>query len=1177
MALTLLFPLLASLQMLPRPVSPQDRDPAPQLTVSPDQPVYVTGEAVTLTCSAARTSTVSGIRFLRDDQEIKREELPSLPYNYTDSIQLSGVSGLRAGAYTCQSWKTVSGQAIPSERSRPISIAVTDRDPAPQLTVSPEPPVYVTGEAVTLTCSAAWTSPVSGVRFLRDYQEIHREELPSLPYSYTDSIQPSGVSGLRTTVYTCQSWKTVSGRAIPSERSRPISIAVTDPDPAPQLTVSPELPVYVTGEVVTLTCSAAWTSTVSGVRYLRDDQQIQREELPSLPYSYTDSIQPSGVSGLRAGAYTCQSWKTVSGREIPSERSRPISIAVTDPDPAPQLTVSPEPPVYVTGEAVTLTCSAARTSIVSRIRFFRDDQEIQREKLPSPRYRYATSIQLSGVSRLRAGAYTCQSWKTVSGRAIPSERSRPISIAVTDRDPAPQLTVSPEQPVYVTGEAVTLTCSAARTSTVSRVRFFRDDQEILREELPSLPYSYTDSIQLSGVSGLRAGVYTCQSWKTVSRRAIPSKRSRPISIAVTDRDPAPQLTVSPEHPVYVTGEAVTLTCSAARTSTVSGIRFLRDDQEIKREELPSLPYNYTDSIQLFGVSGLRAGEYTCQSWKTVSGRAIPSERSRPISIAVTDPLPAPQLTVSPQQPVYITGEDVTLTCSATGAPIVSGIRFFRGKQKIQSRDLPSPQYRHTGSIQLSGVFRAQAGAYTCESWKTESGREISSKGSQPISVAVTDPDPAPQLTVSPEHPVYVTGEAVTLTCSAASTSIVSGVRFLRDDQEIQREELPSLPYSYTDSIQLSGVSGLRAGAYTCQSWKTVSRRAIPSERSRPISIAVTDRDPAPQLTVSPEQPVYVTGEAVTLTCSAARTSTVSRVRFFRDDQEILREELPSLPYSYTDSIQLSGVSGLRAGVYTCQSWKTVSRRAIPSKRSRPISIAVTDLPPQPLLSMDPASGLVSEGFPLLITCTAPKDAGQLRFHFYKDSVRFIPGNTGSDISTTESSTSSVNISVLSILQAGPNNTGEFTCGYEKNVSGRWITSPRSWAVNVTVTALTASHYTRDILLGTGGVLLLGGALTALLCYCHRKKRVPKPLRSTKGSEPREHTRNLGPGCDNKGSEATGARAEQMEQGSEVTYALVEFPASQAHRTQKTKKPKPAEADHVLYSEVVTTHTWKATK
>ncbi|XP_039353659.1 uncharacterized protein LOC120380212 [Mauremys reevesii] len=223
--------------------------------------------------------------------------------------------------------------------------------------------------------------------------------------------------------------------------------------------------------------------------------------------------------------------------------------------------------------------------------------------------------------------------------------------------------------------------------------------------------------------------------------------------------------------------------------------------------------------------------------------------------------------------------------------------------------------------------------------------------------------------------------------------------------------------------------------------------------------------------------------------------------------------------------------------------------------------------------MNPPSGVVSKGLPLFITCTAPRDDGQLRFHFYK----LVPGNVGSEISTTESSTSSVNISVHSILQAGPNNTGEFTCGYEENVGGRWIPSPRSQAVTVTVTALTASHYTRDILLGTGGVLLLTGALAALICYCHRKKRVPKPLRSTKGSEPREHTRNPDPGCNNKGSKATGAGAERMEKGSEVTYALIEFPASQAHRTQKTKKPKPAEAEHVLYSEVVTTHTWKATK
>ncbi|KAG6921486.1 hypothetical protein G0U57_007501, partial [Chelydra serpentina] len=231
----------------------------------------------------------------------------------------------------------------------------------------------------------------------------------------------------------------------------------------------------------------------------------------------------------------------------------------------------------------------------------------------------------------------------------------------------------------------------------------------------------------------------------------------------------------------------------------------------------------------------------------------------------------------------------------------------------------------------------------------------------------------------------------------------------------------------------------------------------------------------------------------------------------------------------------------------------------------------TDLPPQPWLSMDPPSEVVSEGLPLFITCTAPRDAGQRRFHFYKDGEKLVSGNVGSEISTPEPSTSSVNISVLSIPQAGPNNTGEFTCEYEENISGRWILSPRSHAVNVTV---TASHYTRDILLSAGGVLLLVGALAALICCCLRKKRVPKPLKSTKGSEPGERTRNQDPGRDNKGLKAG---AEQMEQGSDVTYALVEFPASQAHTTQMKNKAKPAEDEHVLYSEVVTTHTQKATK
>ncbi|XP_043382787.1 immunoglobulin superfamily member 1-like isoform X2 [Chelonia mydas] len=613
---------------------------------------------------------------------------------------------------------------------------------------------------------------------------------------------------------------------------------------------------------------------------------------------------------------------------------------------------------------------------------------------------------------------------------------------------------------------------------------------------------------------------------------------RPASPA--DLSPAPKLLQEYWYTVYLSGEQVNLTCSAPEREEVSGYRFFYH----KGQQDPSIVLNPNAGARLeFTAEKGNAGLYSCAYWRLESNQEILSRNSSSVSTSVTRvpaPLPAPQLTVSPNQPVYVTGETVTLTCSADWASTVSGIRFFRDGQEIHSKELSPPWYSYTEFIPLSEVSISQAGTYTCESWKTVSGREIPSERSRPISITMTAPLSAPQLTVSPKQPVYVTGETVTLTCSADGASTVSGIRFFRDGQEIHSKELSPPWYSYTEFIPLSEVSISQAGTYTCESWKTVSGREIPSERSRPISIAVTAPLPAPQLTVSPKQPVYVTGETVTLTCSADRASNVSGIRFFRDGLKIHSKDLPPPWYSYTESIPLSEVSRSQARTYTCESWKTVSGREIPSERSRPISITVTDHPPLPSLSMDPPSGVVSEGFPLLVTCMAPRDANQRRFHFYKDSVKLVPGDAGSEISTTEPSTSSMNISVLSILQASPNNIGEFTCEYEENVSGRWIPSHRSHALNVTVT-------------------------------------VPKPLKSTKGSEPGEHTRNLDPGRDNEGSKATCAGAEQMEQGSEVTYALMVFPASQAHATQTTKNLKPAEDEHVLYSEIVTTHTWKATK
>ncbi|XP_075768406.1 low affinity immunoglobulin gamma Fc region receptor II-b-like isoform X2 [Pelodiscus sinensis] len=444
---------------------------------------------------------------------------------------------------------------------------------------------------------------------------------------------------------------------------------------------------------------------------------------------------------------------------------------------------------------------------------------------------------------------------------------------------------------------------------------------------------------------------------------------------------------------------------------------------------------------------------------------------------------------------------------------------------------------------------------------------LASLQSLPRPVSAADPRAAPAFSLSPSHQRYVSQESGKLTCSAASEEDeITKYQFSKDEGSIVP---PGSSYADVRNLEQQPAC---SGSYTCWYWTGLSGQEIQSAESPPVSITVIAWPPAPQLDVTPRQDIFLHDDSVTLTCSAPRTANLSKIQFFRDDQRIDSGESHQPQYD-TRSLLLS-VSESHASVYSCEYWQTESGREIPSERSQNITIKVTDPPPQPVLSMDPPSGVLSERLPLLLTCVAPGSERERRFHFYRNGTKFDSGDMGSERSILDPTNISMNISVLSITQAGPNNTGEFTCGYEQKVGNRWIPSPQSRTVTVTLTASSSAH---NVLLGTGGVLLLIAALAALLCYCCRKKRVPKTLKSTNGSEPREQARNLDPSHDSKGSKVTGAGAEQTEQGSEVTYTLLVLPDSQAHMTQSTNKAKPVEDEYVLYSEVMTTRTQKAAK
>ncbi|XP_039354720.1 basement membrane-specific heparan sulfate proteoglycan core protein-like [Mauremys reevesii] len=421
---------------------------------------------------------------------------------------------------------------------------------------------------------------------------------------------------------------------------------------------------------------------------------------------------------------------------------------------------------------------------------------------------------------------------------------------------------------------------------------------------------------------------------------------------------------------------------------------------------------------------------------------------------------------------------VTILCSAPLGHVATRYQFLRQGNVIVSQ----PGAR----LQLHQSDLDATSTYTCSYEISVSGRMIQSLPSAPLSIHLTGvplPPPAPQIILDPPKHIYFQGEHVKLTCLVPGSEQVRGYRFYHQRRE-QISELDEGPW--LERIAMTG----NAGAYSCAYWITRSGQAILSGKSDSVFITVSAPPLVPKLSLHPKLPVYLPVEKVTLNCSAPHGEEVVGFRFHQHRGDQTPEELPTA--SGGPWMDLTAQMG-NDGSYTCQYWRWEAGQEIVSENSNSITVPVSDHPSQPVLSVDPPSGAVSEGLPLLITCMAPEDASKRRFHFYKDGADLIPGDVGSEISTMEPDTGSINVSVLSIPWAGPESTGEFTCGYEKNIRGRWIPSPRSWAVNVTVTAKASPGSIQVwplwIYLVAGGIgaAALLPLLLLLICLCRRRK------------------------------------------------------------------------------------------
>ncbi|XP_066461077.1 Fc receptor-like protein 5 [Eleutherodactylus coqui] len=365
------------------------------------------------------------------------------------------------------------------------------------------------------------------------------------------------------------------------------------------------LPVYTSGESISIRCLPPNPSEVVHIQYFKDGKKFEI----SLEKLYVISSLSTGKKGNYSCGYMCNRY----GRQILSKTSQSVSITVVDIPRAPSIILTPKLPFYIAGETISFKCSLPEESTAAIIQYFKNNQEILKSKTPKTKFTY----DVSNVSVKNTGSYTCQYCLSYSGRNIVS-RSLPISITVEDPPSTPVLNLAPNLEIFVVGESVVLTCHGFVNA---RHNIYKDGLLLLNDFTHLIP-----NLRLS-----HNGNYTCAYILDNKGRQVESSRSETVNIYVIDPLPAPTLTLGGPIVKVEDGIKVILNCSAPDDELLRTFYYFSTTEENDVTNLTAFSASF--ELELEPISHI---SYICEYEQELRGRKIRSRRSQTLYIQLSD-------------------------------------------------------------------------------------------------------------------------------------------------------------------------------------------------------------------------------------------------------------------------------------------------------------------------------------------------------------------------------------------------------------------------------------------------------------------------------------------------------------------------------------------------------------
>ncbi|XP_072536672.1 cell adhesion molecule CEACAM1-like isoform X2 [Salminus brasiliensis] len=307
--------------------------------------------------------------------------------------------------------------------------------------------------------------------------------------------------------------------------------------------------------------------------------------------------------------------------------------------------------------------------------------------------------------------------------------------------------------------------------------------------LPTAPYRdrislnmSTLALELRNLTENDSGVYTL----SITRTAVTYTAETTLEVF----EPVSNVTITSSPTDLIEfNSTVRLVCSASGSSL--SFLWLNGSSEVTPGDRVLLT-NGNSTLIVFNVSRHEGGPYTCEA-----SNAISTHMSEPLTLTINYGPDSAFVKAAPSEPIYSSGSELTLTCSAESSPAaeyqwaVDGSELSDVGQKLV---LPNIQSNDSGS-------------YTCIAHNTKTLRYSTS---EPLNITVLEKISGVRL-IGPSE-LIIEGNSTNLTCQASG--MVVSAEWTKDSQKLSPSS--SVIFSPNNrSVTINPVQPKDSGEYRC--------------------------------------------------------------------------------------------------------------------------------------------------------------------------------------------------------------------------------------------------------------------------------------------------------------------------------------------------------------------------